>query len=237
MKKNVALSIPTPCSEQWGDFSPTPSGGHCSVCTIDVVDFTMMSDQEIVDFFVENKGFSCGKMRPEQLKCYGIPQISWAARVSKFLKVGLLGITLLGWQHTAYTKELPEKQFFKKQLTLLTNQDTVAAASYEGMVIDEMNGPLPGVNVYVKGTTNGTVTDIDGQFKISHALKEGDVLVFSSIGYNTEELLITAEMPALITLEMKMYVALLGMVATEDIYVKEPSKIKKFWRKVKGVFE
>jgi TonB-linked SusC/RagA family outer membrane protein len=45
---------------------------------------------------------------------------------------------------------------------------------------------LPGVNVVLKGTTNGTVTDIDGNFKLS-VPSEGGTLVFSFIGLATEE--------------------------------------------------
>lgn len=46
--------------------------------------------------------------------------------------------------------------------------------------------PLPGVSVVIKGSTTGTVTDIDGKFQIS--AKKGDVLVFSYIGYLPEEI-------------------------------------------------
>lgn len=47
------------------------------------------------------------------------------------------------------------------------------------------NTPLPGANVLVKGTTSGTVTDVDGGYSIS--VNENDVLVFSYIGYSSEE--------------------------------------------------
>ncbi len=49
------------------------------------------------------------------------------------------------------------------------------------------DAPLPGVNVIVKGTNIGTVTDSDGKYSIS-VPDENDTLVFSSIGYTREEL-------------------------------------------------
>jgi TonB-linked SusC/RagA family outer membrane protein len=49
--------------------------------------------------------------------------------------------------------------------------------------------PLPGVNVVVKGTTNGTVTDADGNFSLSIP-NSGASLVFSFIGLQTQEVLI-----------------------------------------------
>ncbi|MFP4090484.1 MAG: SusC/RagA family TonB-linked outer membrane protein, partial [Cyclobacteriaceae bacterium] len=56
-----------------------------------------------------------------------------------------------------------------------------------GRVVDgENDEPLPGVNVLVKGTTVGTVTDIEGNFRIS--VPTGyNTLVFSSVGYETLE--------------------------------------------------
>ncbi len=50
----------------------------------------------------------------------------------------------------------------------------------------EDGSPLPGVNVVLKGSTSGTVTDIDGQYSLS-VPTEGGVLVFSFIGLSTEE--------------------------------------------------
>ena len=47
--------------------------------------------------------------------------------------------------------------------------------------------PLPGVSVVVKGTTNGTSTDIDGKYSISVS-QNAQTLVFSSVGYITEEI-------------------------------------------------
>jgi Ca-activated chloride channel family protein len=50
-------------------------------------------------------------------------------------------------------------------------------------VVSDKDGPLPGVSVLIKGTTNGTDTDFDGKYEIE--VKKGDVLVFSYLGYKT----------------------------------------------------
>jgi len=50
----------------------------------------------------------------------------------------------------------------------------------------EDNAPLPGVNIIVKGTTTGTVSDIEGNYSFSVA-SDAEVLVYSSIGYVIEE--------------------------------------------------
>ncbi|MFP4089420.1 MAG: SusC/RagA family TonB-linked outer membrane protein [Cyclobacteriaceae bacterium] len=59
--------------------------------------------------------------------------------------------------------------------------------SVSGKITDgETNEPLPGVNILVKGTTTGTVTDIDGNYRIT-VPQEATTLILTSIGYTREE--------------------------------------------------
>ncbi|MEP2667992.1 MAG: SusC/RagA family TonB-linked outer membrane protein [Cyclobacteriaceae bacterium] len=50
--------------------------------------------------------------------------------------------------------------------------------------------PLPGVNIIIKGTTNGTITDVNGDYSIT-VPSENDVLLFSFVGFNTQEVAIS----------------------------------------------
>ncbi|NOR76631.1 MAG: SusC/RagA family TonB-linked outer membrane protein [Draconibacterium sp.] len=64
--------------------------------------------------------------------------------------------------------------------------------SITGTVTDEAGDPLPGVTVVVKGTTNGTVTSMDGNYSIFN-IPEDAVLVFSFIGMRTQEITYTGK--------------------------------------------
>jgi TonB-linked SusC/RagA family outer membrane protein len=69
-----------------------------------------------------------------------------------------------------------------------------------GVVISgEDNFPLPGVSILVKGTTTGTVTDVDGNFNIT-VNSDNPVLVFSFIGFMTQEVEVGARTTLDITL-------------------------------------
>lgn len=57
----------------------------------------------------------------------------------------------------------------------------------KGIVKDTSGEPVIGANVFVKGTTNGVITDIDGNY-IVNDVKSTDVLVFSYIGYVSQEI-------------------------------------------------
>ncbi|QHT71467.1 TonB-dependent receptor [Rhodocytophaga rosea] len=63
------------------------------------------------------------------------------------------------------------------------------AIQVKGKVTDETGQSLPGVNVLVKGTTNGTTTDSDGIYNLT-APDANSTLVFSYIGYATQEIAI-----------------------------------------------
>lgn len=69
-------------------------------------------------------------------------------------------------------------------------QIIIQGVEVTGRVISsEDNEGLPGVNVIVKGTSTGTVTDVEGNYKIEVPDSES-ILVFSSVGFNQEEILI-----------------------------------------------
>jgi Ca-activated chloride channel homolog len=55
-----------------------------------------------------------------------------------------------------------------------------------GMVTDKNSDPIPGVNVIIKGTTIGTITDINGKYEIE-IKNDSSVLVFTFIGYEKKE--------------------------------------------------
>ena len=68
---------------------------------------------------------------------------------------------------------------------MLSSFGAYAQNTVKGTVSDA-TGPLPGVTVVQAGTTNGTVTDVDGNFSIN--VPEGAVLQVSFVGYKTEEI-------------------------------------------------
>lgn len=58
--------------------------------------------------------------------------------------------------------------------------------------VTESSGPLPGVNVLVKGTQNGTTTDFDGKYTLNN-VSDNAILVFSYLGYKTVEINYTGQ--------------------------------------------
>lgn len=109
--------------------------------------------------------------------------------------------------------KLNMKQKFKKQfpvsgLALLlaivfssfTAINLEAQNAVSGVVIDASGLPIPGVSVVQKGTTNGVSTDFDGNYSLQLTLGD-EILVFSYVGFKTQEIQINGRTTINITLE------------------------------------
>jgi TonB-linked SusC/RagA family outer membrane protein len=90
---------------------------------------------------------------------------------------------------TSFTQEpIATGNILNKNNNILLAQQPVrtAVANIEGTVKDENGERLPGVNVIIKGSQNGTSTDVEGHFKIE--APQGSILVFSYVGFLSQEI-------------------------------------------------
>jgi TonB-linked SusC/RagA family outer membrane protein len=82
------------------------------------------------------------------------------------------------------------KQLFFIISMMLLSYTAFGQNGLTGQVIDSNNMPLPGVSVVIKGTTVGTITDFDGNYSLNTELSDSKVLVFSYIGFKTQEIIV-----------------------------------------------
>lgn len=68
MKKATYLHIPQPCHENWDEMTPEKQGRFCQSCAKTVVDFSNMTDQQILEKLKKNAGNTCGRFTNEQLE-------------------------------------------------------------------------------------------------------------------------------------------------------------------------
>lgn len=90
-----------------------------------------------------------------------------------------------------------EKHFFRRFqkavlltfFALLSSSVLFAQIQVKGTITDAARNPLIGVNVIEKGTTNGTVTDLDGSFAL-RVQSSNSLLALSYIGFQSQEILV-----------------------------------------------
>ncbi len=84
-------------------------------------------------------------------------------------------------------------------LGVILSSGIYAQSTVTGTVSDA-NGPIPGANVIVKGTSNGAVTDFDGNYTLNDVPADG-ILVFSFVGYEAQEIPVNNQSQINATLE------------------------------------
>lgn len=77
--------------------------------------------------------------------------------------------------------------------------EQMQALTVNGLVVDSNGEPIIGANVLEKGTTNGSLTDVDGKFTLN--VRQGAVLQISFIGYKTQEVKATSNMMRVVLAE------------------------------------
>ena len=90
MAKQLQLTIPIPCHEDWDAMTPVDKGKFCGSCQKHVVDFSNMSDRQVAEFFKKpSSGSVCGRFMNDQLdRSIDIPgkRIPW---VKYFFQIAL----------------------------------------------------------------------------------------------------------------------------------------------------
>lgn len=199
MKKKFQISIPAPCHENWDQMNPVEKGRFCNACQKTVVDFTGMSDAQLVAFFKKpSTGSLCGRFMNDQLEReIALPRkrIPWMKYFFQFsipvflasLKMQAQGKVMLKEQTEANCSQgdtvrfIPYVNFIQKEINY----------KISGKVMDTKGGGIPYASVIVKGTNTGTVSDDNGLFSLNYKSdKEFATLISSSIGFESLEKII-----------------------------------------------
>ncbi|KAA3440259.1 carboxypeptidase-like regulatory domain-containing protein [Rufibacter hautae] len=191
--RRLTVSVPQPCHQDWHAMSPELQGRFCQNCAKTVVDFTAMSDAEVVNWLTKQEGRTCGRLSEKQL---GRELVATAPRNRWTWRAAVLGLSVwlstktveahpspafpLSIRDAAPKSEIPQKAFAADSLVVL-----------KGRILDATtNTPMPGTTVLLKGTTVSTPTDVNGYFSLGLPIgiqPEEQTVIFSFIGYQTQE--------------------------------------------------
>ncbi|SNR94413.1 CarboxypepD_reg-like domain-containing protein [Belliella buryatensis] len=171
--KNLKVSIKKPCDKKWESFSLNENGGFCSKCKTTVVDFTNLSNEEILQYMNNSNQKVCGRINIHH-KSF-LYKAARTYRHSLAFKV-ITGLFLFAGTDKINAKnQIPQDKNFTIGQTspelLNINFQVLKNASTEsfisGKVIDAITKePIPGAVILLKNTRIGTTSSIEGKFKI-----------------------------------------------------------------------
>ena len=199
---SLRLTIPEPCHENWQNMEPNKVGRHCMSCRKTVVDFSLMSDKEILDHIAASNGQLCGRFDPHQLNRNlneGNPRkrISWIY-IWQMLVVGLL------WTGRAKAQGTLVKYEKKEQIVPqpLGNIMPAISKSITGKVVNELTGePVPFASISAQKGSVATSADSAGNFVLENfrAFTTGKI-TFSAIGFASQKIRIGRNNPGMLTI-------------------------------------
>jgi hypothetical protein len=162
MSKSFKLKVAEPCHEDWQNMSPNAKGRHCQSCAKTVVDFSIMTDAEIVSFFKNKPQNVCGRFAEKQLeKQYSIVTPSQSMSYARAAALAA-GLFVAGCQELPpqYSKENMEKV---EPLNLKIHDNLRAVY---GTVQDSINHPLIGAEITSDNNHHKVFSDENGKFVI-----------------------------------------------------------------------
>ena len=171
------------------------SGGkYCSKCAKNVIDFSGLSDTEIIRLIEKFPGPICGSMHVDQLsRTYDNRQQASRSRLNKILA----GLMLVG-----VTKQAVAQQDNSLPTELIVQEDSATnipknnpektaesnATNVEGVLLDaKSRETIPFTTLILKGTKTGVVTDLEGKFNLSIPDSlVSDTMILAVRGFNSE---------------------------------------------------
>jgi hypothetical protein len=180
MKQKIQISIPEPCNEGWQYMTPVEKGRFCASCQKKVLDFTYLSDNEIINL-VSKKDTLCGRINVSQLN-RNLIATKRTSNYFGYLATSILAFLGLGtYSVVAQEKPLVEQTDLQHLNKIIYSDKKITVT---GVVTSE-GVPLPGVTVRIKNKKEFVQTDELGRYSIK--VKKGKILVFSYIGLEDME--------------------------------------------------
>lgn len=181
MMKKTQLSISDPCHQQWGEMRSGAEGRFCGACQRTVVDFTLMSDQEILTWFANAQGPACGRFMHDQLNRDLVPARMPKKRLWPLLWQFLLAGLLI--TSDASARDLPVKPSMGQ--TVRPHAPLTDTGRIKFRVVDTRTGqPVQGAVAYIN--KKHFQSDSTGRFSIeTEELRKGSRIEINAIGYQT----------------------------------------------------
>ncbi len=162
--------------------TPVEKGRFCASCQKTVLDFTYLSDNEIIKLVSKSDNL-CGRINTSQLN-RNLIETKTKSNYFGYFATSVLAFLGLGTESLAAQEKPVVEQTDLKHLN--KDNDSVKKITITGVVTDSLVKPFPGVLVTIKNTSIGTQTNEKGTFSMKANL--GDVLEFSFLGYEDKEI-------------------------------------------------
>ncbi len=218
MSKAIQLTVAEPCHENWDKMNPVQQGRFCGSCQKQVVDFSVMSDRELLQFFQKpSTGSVCGRFMNDQLDRkleQPAKKITWFRYAWQILLPALF-VTKVSAQRTmgklaarpvpdtirrleidmplvmGMVVRVPDR---KPEIdSAIKNIQMIRREVIKGIVTDSMGQPIPYASID-PGNGKARPADGNGEFELDAVfISQGQSLRISSVNFESKVVLIDKE--------------------------------------------
>lgn len=189
----LQLSIPEPCHENWQHMTPTEQGRFCNACAKEVIDFSTMTDIQVLNYFNNlTHEKVCGRALPEQLdRTISRPE---PPKKKLFWYWNYIVMFFIFFKGNNANAQTCSKQTTIEQLNpnLQANINNALSGKVgqvavnpnriiTGRVTDENGNPVAFASIKINKTPTGIYADANGAYSIR--VKQGDILQISGVGF------------------------------------------------------
>lgn len=193
-KISLSVSVPHPCQQSWDEMMPDGTGRFCSSCNKTVIDFTQLSDSQIISMLTDTSKSHCGRFKASQLERV----LTQDKKSPAFIPAAMLGAVLIAGSAVEEASAMPrepyqlETRVADHAAVIAANEIADTAVVITGKITDMKGTPIPFVSVRIKKSHVGVIADAEGNYRLSvpnNLSKKPLKLIFSFIGYKTKEVL------------------------------------------------
>ncbi len=236
--KSYIINLDNPCNENWTSMSTIENGKYCSVCTKNVIDFTSLTDAEIIEQIEKTKGNLCGRFNNSQLN--RIIEIQQKQHFGSSIYKLLTGLLFLSTANNVEAKEFNiinkltlNSEVHQSNLNSGKNFEKEKEDStknyIEGKILDYENNPISYAVINLKNKLVSARSDSNGYFKLyikDEFLEPEMILQINSLGYKFKELKIEAKN---LPIKKEILIGELAIMGMPSIIVQK----RKWWQRKK----
>lgn len=192
-KKKIQISIPQPCNEGWENMLPEEKGRFCLTCQKSLIDFSILTDSQVISILEKSNGKVCGRFSKDQLNKVLEEENLYSQ--NRLLKIAGFLFPFLIFNST-YAKsinstfgitQIEKKIQNEESKTEKMDHTPTDSMKFISLIVQDFDTGefLSFVNIYIDSSkTPIAITDIDGRAKFQVS-SSANFIRIQSIGYFT----------------------------------------------------
>jgi len=185
------LTIPEPCHHDWNEMTPNEKGRFCNSCAKTVVDFSGMTDTQLIEYFVQLKGQDvCGNIYQEQLQRTMSSLPAPRKKMFRYWQYAVASLIMFFKAPQAKAQGAISSRITQADSSRSPSKKITSAPLLKRIAVTDLDGKsIAGANVQFLSDKKLLITDGSG-IVFLNKINENETLLISAVGYESKTIII-----------------------------------------------